>query len=507
MENKLNKLTIPVCKTVLDCEEDCLVSGDFMLPEYCPDIAVVLKCLLSPRVQSRQWSGERLLVDGMTEIRVLYLDEERTCVRSAEFSQPFSCSLPAKELADGAMARLHFLPKYVNCRAVSPRRLEVRGALSLCARAEVAGTMEVAVPPEDSGLFTRTVTVPISAPATMAERIMAVSETFDFPADLPPAELMLGGDCWAIVRECKLLTGKAIVKGQVFFHQMYTDDAVNGGVYCLDFDLPFSQILDMEGATDGQAYSAHVTLLSDTERCVDGPEGGVHALEVAVKLLVQVQLYENQTLPLVLDAYHSACPVRLETGEVSAVARLGCQREETTLSMSIDLPAQPLDELVDVWVQPLTVNAVCADGKATMAGRMLLSMVVRDTDGMLSYYERPEDYRLEYPCPGNSVQAQVAVTGLRYRAVDGKLELHISLQLTMEHSRLVSERAVMEAVLDEERCFPPERATVKLYYADAGESLWDIGRSCHTSPEVIAQENNLHTDLLERPMVLTVPLC
>ena len=340
----------------------------------------------------------------------------------------------------------------------------------------------------------------------MAEKILAVTETVDFPADLPPAEQMLGGDCRAAVHECKLLTGKAIVKGQVYFHQIYTDDVVDGNTYPLDFQLPFSQILDLDGASEGVPCVAHVTVLSDTQRCVDGPQGESRALEVSAKLLVQLQLYTPQSMPVVLDAYHGKCPADLETRELSCTARLGSRWETATLPMSLELPAQPLEEIVDVWVQPVALSGKVENSKAILTGRSLISMVVRDTDGMLSYFERPEEYRLEYPCPGNEIQAHATVADWRYRTADGKLELQMTMVIGLEPAMRLAERVVTQVALHTDHPYPPERATLKLYYADAGESLWDIGRHCHTSPQAIAAENNLTGDRLDNAAVLMVPM-
>lgn len=506
MENILQKQTVAVAQMVVDREEECAVNGDYVLPEYCPDIAVVLKCLITPRILSRQWSGDRLLVDGVAVVRVLYLDEERRCLREVEFTQPLSRPVDAKGVSEGAFARLDFVTKYANCRAVSPRRLEVRAALSLCVGIEAACSLEVATAREDAGLYTRQQEVVVTAPVAMAEKILAVTETVDFPADLPPAEQMLGGDCRAVIRECKLLAGKAIVKGQVCFHQIYTDEVVEGDVYPLDFELPFSQILDLDGAIEGLPYVAHVTVLSDTQRCVDGPQGDGRSLEVSAKLLVQLQLYGQQSLPLLLDAYHTACPVDLETHDLSVSARLGSRCEVVTLPMSMELPAGVLEEIVDVWVQPLFLGGEVKAGKAILTGRTLVSMVVRDADGMLSYFERPEEYRLEYPCSGNEVTAHAAATDWRYRTADGKLELQLTLAVTLEPAQRMIQRVVNRVALHTDRPYPPEKATLKLYYADAGESLWDIGRHCHTSPVVIADENGLTGDTLEQATVLMVPV-
>lgn len=506
MDNLLKKQTISVSHYALDCQEECAISGDYTLPEYCPDVATVLKCLVTPRVQNRQWSGEQLLVDGVAAVRVLYLDEERRCLREAEFTQPFSCSMRTEGRVDAVPAALELSTKYVNCRAVGPRRLEVRGAIALSARAECAMDSELTLASEDPHLYTKCETAAFDTPVGSSEKVLAISESLDFPETLPPAEMLLGGDCRAAIRECRVLTGKAIVKGQVYFHQLYTDDLNAGTTHSLDFVVPFSQILDIDGAEDGQPHSAHVLLLSDTERCTVGPDGENSVLEVTAKLLVQFRAYRRCEVPLLLDAYHGRCPVTVDTRDVSLRAHMGCRWENTVLPMQLELPTGVLQEILDVWAQPQGLDNCCEKGTARISGRLLVCMLVRDGDGQIAYYERPEEYRLEYPCSGNDLQAHVTVTELHYRVVDNKLELKVTLCVALEMGQHTTRRMIQTVRLHQDAPYGEQRATTLLYYAQPGEELWEIGRKCHTSPDWIRQENDLSGDRLNQSSVLIVPI-
>ena len=46
---------------------------------------------------------------------------------------------------------------------------------------------------------------------------------------------------------------------------------------------------------------------------------------------------------------------------------------------------------------------------------------------------------------------------------------------------------------------------MRLYYADAGESVWDIARRCHTSPDAVREENDLRDEVLLAKTVLLIP--
>ncbi len=506
MEQLLKKRSVMLTGCALDKQDECPISGEYTLPEYCPDIAVILKCFAYPRVMNRQWSGEQLLLDGNAVIRVLYLDEERCSIRSLEFTQPFTCTMRGEGRADNGAVNLTLSTKYLNCRAINPRRIEVRGAISVAAHAEYAMRKEVGVAVEDAALYTREEEIEITLPCAMSEKVLTVSESLEFPETLPPAEMLLGGECRAVVRECKLLSGKAIVKGQVHLHQLYCDNSDAEKVHSLDFTVPFSQILDVDGAMEGMPYLATVQVLSDTERCTVGPDGENTMLEVTVKLLIQIQVYCKEKLTVIKDAFHCHCPVSAQTEELKVCCLRGMRWEETVLPMQLAIPSGRWQEIVDVCVQLQEDVVTCNDDRAEAKGRMLVCVVACDTDGEIVYDEFVEDYTLTYDCTGNTCTIQAVPMDCQYRVVDKTLEVKVTMCVSIADMHCETIQVINELHLQRDIPYPKQKVTTLLYYADAGESVWDIGRHCHASPTCICEENELTDECVMEPMVLVVPI-
>lgn len=506
METITQKQSIPILKSVMDVKEEYVLSNDYVLPEYCPDVAAVLKCMIVPYIQNRQCTGDQLLLEGTACIRVLYLDEERQSVREAEFSQPLSCAIKVADATESSLIHIELIPQYSNCRATSPRRLEVRGAFTICAYAETADEIVLFSQNEDKELFTRTMALSSTAPQASAEKILTVNEVLDFDADLPEAELLLGGECSACVTECKLLSGKAIVKGQLTLHQLYTDDSGNGTVHTLDYVVPISQIMDIDGVQEGQQWTADISVLSDTERCALNAAGQKAALEINIKALIQVQTYATVAVPAVYDAFHACYPVSLNKRDVAIVTMNEAQKQTATLQKKLDLPADNLAEILDVWVQTTPLPSECANGKAVISGKMMICMLVRDADGVVAYYERPEEFSLEYPAQGNMLRSHVTVTGVSYSVMGNQFELRITLGISLT-AWDKQERCVVENItLNQDAPFEKERAQIKLYYAEQGEMLWDIAERCHVSPTLIQEENDCGEETIGEGTVLMIPI-
>ena len=512
MEQLLQKQKMMVTKSVLNATEEYVLSGDYILPEYCPDVAVVLKCVVTPRLQSRRWSGDTFMVDGMAVVRILYLDEERCCVREAEFTQAINCALRGQSGCDAVPVQVQMTQDYVNCRAVSPRRIEVRGGFTVRACACQAEAIELPCASAGDRLYTKNVRKNVSVPMSCAEKMISVNETLAFDGGLPAAEQLLGGDCSAAVTDVKLLTDKAIVKGQIYLHQLYTDDSVGGTTYVLDYSVPFSAIMDMDGVRDGQIHTADVSVLSDTEECVAGANGQNTALGFSAKLLIQLTAYEKAAAQFVKDAYHPDYPAVLSNDTVSLRSMIDAYCQITTAQKSVALPADNLRQIIDAWVMPMIPVGRVESGRVELDVPIVVSLLVRDTDGVIAYYERPEDCHIAYTQPmtcGDEdavvVQAQASVMGLSYAAIGDKLDLHITLAVSTELWENTQEQVVREIALQKENAYPVDDTVMRLYYADEGESVWDIARRCHTSPDAVRTENDLRDEVLPGKTVLLIP--
>ena len=506
MDNLLNLESLCFTRCFMDSTEECGFNGEYILPEYCADVAAVLKCVAEPRLQNRQFSGDKLLLDGVVNVRAVYVDEDRCRLHSVEFSVPYSCTLHGIGGGESSSAFFDISPKYVNCRVTGPRRLEVFGAIQINASSFENENATIAVPTGQEGFHTRQSPVELSQLIGSAEKVVTISEALEFPDSLPASERLLGGTCTVLAKEWKLLNGKVIVRGVLQIHQLYTDDYEKGSIHSLDFEVPYSQIVDVPGVQEGHLCCGDVHVLTDTEYCSVGPDGGNTLLEVTVKLMLQVHVYENKQVEMLTEAYHTQYPIEQDVKEMELRTYCGCSNESTVLPMVLDITEAPLQEIVDVWVSPQSQTVKVENQVAILGGTMAITVLGREKDGNLVCLEKTEEYRMEFPVLGNEARAHLCVQGLHYRAVDGKMEVQVSLCVRLWQYQVTQMSVVQGVCLKEDQPYPKTRAGALLYYAQPGESLWEIGKSCHTSPELIRQENDSVSEVVTSPCVLMVPI-
>ena len=500
MELKTTGQEIAVAETLLDAFDERPVDGDFVLPDYCPDMAAVLTCRLDPILLGTQWNGDRLTLDGTVWIRVLYLDESRTRVCAYEVNQPFTSTFAASARLPQTAVDASVQPEYVNCRAVSPRRLDVHGAFRVRVRAIGEGRFAAAGETEEPDVFVRRRRVTTTVPSGYAQKTFTVTET----VESAEGETLLRAEAVPVVTEYKLLPGKVIVKGDLRLkHLLLRDDS--GDTEVRSYTVPFSQMMDMEGLTEEGLVDVDVRLLSHDAHVESDPTGA-GALQTVIKLLLTAQGWREENGDVMVDAYAATAPLRLDFKVLTESKLTALTREAITVRQKVEWPEEA-SRVVDLWSDAEVLSASDADDRHTTEGRLHVHLLAADGEGQIRYYDKAADFSWDFPMQGTAETDDLRVIQTDYVvSADRALELTVLLSV----HRVCREEAPVAAVTgmsrDDDATFPPEKASVKVVFAEAGESVWDIAKRCHTSAEGLMRENDLTADLLPTRRTLLVPL-
>lgn len=501
MEFPVIRQSVTVPETVQDEFDERPLDGSFVLPDYCPDIAAVLKCTAEPAVLSRQVSGDRLTIDGQTDIRILYLDEERICPRCFTVTVPLSGSFTLKNPGADCTAAVTVKTDYINCRATSPRRLDIHGTVTLhlvrtgCTKKELVCDL-----PEES-VCTRKEALCWSVPAASADKHFTVSEVLELGDNHPPAQLLLRCETAALVDECRVLSEKVIVKGELHLKNIYISDVSAGTVNTVRHIIPFSQIVDLPGVTEEQTVDVAADVVT-SEVHIAGSEGTL--LNVTCKLCLSAGYCRQESCTPVTDAYGTRWPLHTDRQTFRAVCPTPALVSVETLRETVPLPPEA-EKVCDLWCEAVADTVTDADDHTAVSGHLAISLLAVDKEGIAGFFERTVDVTLTLSGESEQTRCTFKVLDTDYQVSEGQLELKIRLLARRQGSKTVSCLCVTEAVPDEEHAYPPQEAALKIYYTAPGETLWEVAQHCHTDADTIRKENGLTGDILTERTMLLVP--
>ncbi len=506
MELQTTMRRIGMTQTIFDDFDERPVDCDFMLPDFLPDIAAVLKCTMKPIVQSHQISGDRVMADGMVYLHVLYLDEDRRCVRSFENSQPFTSVFTVKDISAADHIALSAKCNYVNCRATGPRRVDIHGAFSVKLTVTGRSDTEVVQAAEARDLYTKGCKISCTADGGGAEKVFTINEVLELDSE-QAAETIVRAEAHICISECKQLPGKAVVKGDLLLKTVYATDTVAGTLSQTKHDIPFSQILDVETLTEETFCECLGEIMSCEVRLSQNPNGENRLLSVSVKSLLSLRCFVQEDCEVLTDAFHTMYPLSMSTQRIMPCRITDLSRETVTVQQSLSLPDSGIQEILDVWSEVVTVS--CQDG--SLQGQLLVQLIARDANGIVAYYERPLDINvsLNNVCDQTAVSADVLDT--ECVLTGERAELRILLLVCRRTNATESHLAITALQADESAPHPctqgMENCQVKVCFAKAGDSLWEIAKAEHASPIALMKENNLTEEILQSRATLLIPLC
>lgn len=512
MEYVLLKKALSVCETVFEGSSEQPIDIDFTLPDYCPDIEKILKCTATPYISMKNLSGGNLEIDGVVNIKILYLDSKNKTIRCCEHTSPFSCSFTVKGDTENSVTNISLKTEYVNCRALTPRRLDIHGAFTVFAKVINSGQQEIPEAVQGDDVEQKNSTVPISSLAGLSSGIISINETLDIGKNRPAPQTIIRTELTISRSEPKIAAEKLMVKGEAVLKILYVTDLETGELDTAEFNIPINEMLDISGTSDSDICDMELMVQSYEASLKSDFDDDSTLINFEAKLIVTVAVYNEDTVNIVEDAYSRAYELDLIYKQISCKHISAVIDDEITEKCDINLDSQ-ISRIIDIYGDSPQCSCEFqpVEGKMLIKGKMTCCILGCDENNAVFYTEKPIEFNREYDI-GNminpSCKPAVLPLNISYRISGEKtLEIRAGISLHAAVTESISKRIITEVSADEEQKREHDKtAALTIYYADEGENLWSIARSYCTSVEAIKMQNDLTDDVISARGMILIPM-
>lgn len=512
MEYQLKKENYPVCETVFEGTSEQPVDLDFSLPDYCPDIERILKCKIYPSVMSKNISGDRLDVDGVAVIRLYYLDSKKQAIRVCEHTSPFSCSFNIKSALQDMSATVKIKTEYLNCRALSPRRLDIHGAFSVCVSVYAKGGQEYCGSIEGDDIQQRKHTEQISCLCGIGQQQFSVSEVLDIGQGKGSPESILRSELSVNADSAKAISDKVMLKGDVILRILYITDIETGAQDTMTFNVPFSQVIDVQGITEISQNDITVEVLNYDVSLKSEYDESSTLVTLDAKLCATVLAYEERNVDVIDDAYSTAYELELVTKQSKFTRLAGMIDTDFSVRDEVTAGDNIIGKIIDVWCDGINSISSYDGNTMTSKGKINCCIFALDNDGVPFYIERPLEFNINPNVPVGlseiSTKTEMYCKMLNFRITGDKtieIKADVKMKGTVFENRFCHTVTGAEGNEDKKRT-KDKNAALTLYYADEGENLWSIARLYCTSVEAIKLENELTDDIIQAHSMILIPM-
>lgn len=500
MECKITRQSVTFCEKSYCQTVEQPIDAEFTMPDYCPSINKILKCRLRPMVSGKSMNGNTCIVEGVTAIVVYYVGEGgRIC--SYEHSVPFSKSTEV-DAADSVVT-VDAQSDYVNCKASGERRLDVHATVKLKFCVKSMRTADIVTDIDQPSVQQNRIGMPATSCLSMGEKYVIIVDEFDLPEDMPPIASLLRHDERVVVDESKLVSNKAVIKGNVLCDIVYSDG--EGGIRGYCYTLPLTQIVDLETVNDECELTTDVAICSVDLKLRSDINGDVRSVSVGGKLCLSVGAYCNADVLALSDAYSTTNELEVMTDNVAFSKVVMKINENFACKKVLDFAEGLIDRVVDCWCDTRIISCTADNGKITIKGMVCVNILACDSSGEHNYYERNIDFDYANSLPQGIVTAacepHVTVLSLECNRCSGGVEVKVQMNIRADVINTVRENLIVSADLTD-RTLQKSSAPLVIYFAESGESVWDIAKRYATSVDRLAELNSLSDDVVKKRMLL-----
>ena len=496
MELELKKACLDAYETggelVLTQEE----TAETIVPDYCPDIARVIETEGKVYIHSRELRDGKAEVSGTVRVTVLYTPDGEGGIRTLEFAMPFTVESDGRGLAGCTCLTAETEPEFIETRMLNPRKIFThcklvtrltayqKAQLSFCTDVEAEAAFCVEKRQEQQHVILL---------SQIAEKDFTFTESMSLSPGRDGAAELLSGQVGSSVTESKIVGNKLIFKGLFTVTLLYR---TTDGRYCSTTgELPFSQIMEVEGAAEGAAASLQLQL-TGTDLQIDGDDPEGRQIAVTLYLHATALLRVEQELTLLNDLYSTAHDLTYEAAPLNLTSFFETTNRRQTVREVLEIG------VVAESILELTVNcgavSVSREGEmAVLRTAAAIRALYLDEGGVPLVAERSVDVtcQMELPEDCRMTARAVCTEEVQGSLGDRGIEVRFPVDFRVEAANRAKRVCISTAKLDTETT-RDLAGTPSLVLRCLGqqESAWDLAKSYNTTIAAILSANQLESE-------------
>ncbi len=507
MEHKNLKTSVFTKETIFNESAEQPIDIDFTLPDYYADISKILKCCAVSRVSSKSINGSSVAVEGCVTITVIYCGNDN-CVSSYEYQYPFSKNFDVGISADGAAIYAKSKCEYINCRAVTGRKIDIHGAVGIYVTLTRRCHCDVISDFDDCDIELLRGSIPATQPLGVADKYLMIEEEIELGSGQPDIRCVIRYDAEASITDNKILAGKSVVSGELTLKILYAAEE-SSSPQTVRCQIPFSQLIEVDGMSDGCDCESKVSVAHLEVKPRASASGECRRLILTAKLLLTSECCCNNDVAVILDAYSRKYDAEISKNEV-CFDKI-CENINQTFSCkkNIEFPQGALSSVSDMWCEVRTDNIKFSENVMRVLGAVCVCIIAQDCDSIPVFYEKTVDFEYSYPMDTDGefkCTPQITVSSANYTLTgDCNMELRIELNICASVYKCSNLPLITDIIVDSKHPVLREScAAMTIYFASSGEKIWDIARRYFANVDEIKQINEIDEDILTSDKMLLI---
>lgn len=480
---------------------ECSVDTEYYLPDYCPDIQKILKCIPDVQIVSDSLTSDKLSVQGNLNISVMYTDEKGDSIRNCELSKEFTVNIKLNVDCENAIAYIKGLCGHVICRAVSARKLDIH--IPVIINYTLLRVKEQEITADITDAEKKTLNFTASKAFRVIKNEASLSQNMELSGSMKPVESILRKDIEFLNVKAEPDFDAVDVSATAEITVIYRSYSENSMIEKLKYRIPFNERIELTGIEKQTKIKCDIMKGELSLQSKEDNMGENTVISLYAKFSIALMLFEDGEVTVVEDAY----PLNFSSQEKYIKLPLKTYREkETSVNLSGEIVTDNLEKIIDIWCDECDVLAFSESDKVNFRGKFNLSLLYYNQEKKVQYINKTFDY-LSFINIENEKQLK-ALPKVKVKVNDFKILNSSSVKADFEvviNSFLeYSDSANMLVAVDVGDEIGYDSGKINLIYSSGGEKLWDIAKRHRVSLSEIFESNNIFS---EEELTFPIILC
>jgi hypothetical protein len=500
------------CLDVFDAGSELVLTqeetAETIVPDYCPDIARIIHTEGAVFLHSRELRDGKAEVSGSVRVTVLYTPDGERGIRALEFAVPFTSVTDGKAFPDCAALYASADPELLETRMLNPRKVFTRCKLVL----RLTGYRKTQLSFATDAAADEALCIEKKREVQQTTVLTHLAEKdFTFTGELSlspgkeaPAEV-LSSRVSGTVTEARLVDSKLVCKG-VFALSVLTRTG-DGGCCSFSQELPFSQILEVEGAAENAAATVRLQLTGSDIQC-GGSDADGRTLPVTLYLHAMALVRQTQEVTLLSDLYSTAYDLTYQAEPVTLTdyADAFVRRQSVREVLEIGVVA---DSILSLAVRCGAVSVSREGETFVLRTAAVIRALYLDEGGSALLAERSADVTCQVELPEGCAVTAAAVCPEEAQGSLGERGIEVRFPVEFRGEAVSRKKRVCIASAKLDKDTPKDFSgapSLVLRCLGKEETLWELGKRYHTTAAMILGANGVEDEAsLPREKLLLIP--
>lgn len=485
----------PAVITDIVTEEAC----DVIVPDSWPDAERICGSSGSVMVRSKECMSGKAVISGSAKVWVMYqtVDNE---MRSMSAVLPYSIEMPNAAINESS--NIIAQPRIISCegKVINSRKLQVKASISVACTV-MNNTEQVYCDgiESDRDLEIQCGEYPILITKAVKEKNFTISDELQLEDRKPSFGQMLAPSVTLKVTDKKLVGTKLVFKGEADISAIYS--ATDGGIENAEFNMPFSQIIDIDGIEESDIPWLCLSMTSCELEILDDYSENLRRLELNMNVLAQAIVSGQQIIKPVLDFYSTDYETTATTEPMELTSLLDNKTLRRNVRERISADGQPSRVLAASLTLPK--REVTTEGGRVKAKQNLeASVIYIDQNGCVKTQRKKLDAQAELELAPNA-QVDVAceiVVPATGTVSGGEIELSAELEFCFVCTAKQSPNILVDGEISDEAIDKKSRPSAILTRAEG--DIWHIARKYGAKMSDIKAVNGIEDGEIGGRMIL-----